>query len=48
MEKWLWFTPEAIQRVGDEIVGAGLEPKIIGDDLDAVADQLIARRKEQE
>jgi len=32
-----------IKRVGNDVLGVGPQPQIIGDDLDDVADQLIAR-----
>ena len=32
-----------IRRAGNDVLGVGLQPHIIGDDLDNVADQLIAR-----
>ena len=34
-----------IKRVGNDVLGVGPQPQIIGDDLDDVADQLIARHK---
>jgi len=33
-----------IKRIGNDVLGVGPQPQIIGDDLDDVADQLIARR----
>ena len=33
-----------IKRVGNDVLGVGPQPQIIGGDLDDVADQLIARR----
>jgi 2-haloacid dehalogenase len=33
-----------IKRVGNDVLGVGPQPQIIGEDLDDVADQLIARR----
>jgi 2-haloacid dehalogenase len=32
-----------IKRVGNDVLGVGPQPQIVGDDLDDVADQLIAR-----
>jgi 2-haloacid dehalogenase len=32
-----------IRRVGNDVLGVGPQPQIVGDDLDDVADQLIAR-----
>jgi 2-haloacid dehalogenase len=32
-----------IRRSGNDVLGVGPQPQIVGDDLDAVADQLIAR-----
>jgi 2-haloacid dehalogenase len=39
--------PEAalIKRVGNDLLGVGPQPQIVGDDLNDVADQLIARHK---
>jgi 2-haloacid dehalogenase len=34
-----------IKRVGNDVLGVGPQPQIVGDDLTDVADQLIARRK---
>jgi 2-haloacid dehalogenase len=34
-----------IKRVGNDVLGVGPQPRIVGDDLDDVADQLIARHK---
>src|SRR5215469_9762491 len=34
-----------IKRVGNDVLGVGPQPHIIGDNLDDVADQLIARHK---
>ena len=34
-----------IKRVGNDVLGVGPQPQIFGDDLDDVADQLIARRR---
>src|SRR6266478_771631 len=34
-----------IRRVGNDVLGVGPQPQIVGDDLDDVADQLIARHK---
>jgi 2-haloacid dehalogenase len=34
-----------ITREGNELLGVGPQPQIVGKDLDEVADQLIARRK---
>src|SRR5215472_11669844 len=33
-----------IKRVGNDVLGVGPQPQIVGDDLNDVADQLIARR----
>ncbi len=34
-----------IRRVGNEVLGVGPQPQVVGDDLNDVADQLIARHK---
>src|SRR5215469_15023363 len=34
-----------IKRPGNDVLGVGPQPRIIGDDLNGVADQLIARHK---
>jgi 2-haloacid dehalogenase len=34
-----------IKRVGNDVLGVGLQPQIVGSDLNDVADQLIARHK---
>jgi len=34
-----------IRRVGNDVLGVGPQPQIVGDDLDDVANQLIARHK---
>jgi 2-haloacid dehalogenase len=34
-----------IRRPGNDVLGVGPQPQIVGDDLDDVADQLIARHK---
>jgi 2-haloacid dehalogenase len=34
-----------VKRVGNDVLGVGPQPQIIGDDLNNVADQLIARHK---
>lgn len=34
-----------IRRVGNDVLGVGPQPHIVGDDLDDVADQLIARHR---
>jgi len=34
-----------IKRVGNDVLGVGPQPQIVGGDLDEVADQLIARHK---
>ena len=34
-----------IRRVGNDVLGVGPQPQIVGNDLDDVADQLIARHK---
>ena len=36
-----------IKRVGNDLLGVGPQPQIVGDDLNVVADQLIARHKGQ-
>jgi 2-haloacid dehalogenase len=36
-----------IRRVGNDVLGIGLQPQIVGNDLNDVADQLIARHKGQ-
>src|SRR5580658_4645983 len=36
-----------IKRVGNDVLGVGPQPQIVGADLDDVADQLIARHKEK-
>jgi 2-haloacid dehalogenase len=36
-----------IKRIGNDVLGVGPQPQIIGASLDDVADQLIARRKER-
>jgi 2-haloacid dehalogenase len=36
-----------IKRVGNDVLGVGPQPQIVGNDLDDVADQLIARHKTQ-
>jgi 2-haloacid dehalogenase len=36
-----------IKRVGNDVLGVGPQPTIVGNDLDDIADQLIARRKLQ-
>src|SRR5215470_12764441 len=36
-----------IKRIGNDVLGVGPQPQIIGDDLDDVANQLIARHKGQ-
>jgi 2-haloacid dehalogenase len=35
-----------IKRVGNDVLGVGPQPQIIGDDLNDVADQMIARHKQ--
>jgi 2-haloacid dehalogenase len=37
-----------IRRVGNDILGVGPQPQIVGNDLNEVADQLIARHKGQD
>jgi 2-haloacid dehalogenase len=37
-----------IKRVGNDVLGVGPQPQIVGNDLDDVADQLIARHKARE
>src|SRR5262249_43692371 len=34
-----------IRRVGNDVLGVGPQPQIVGDDLNDVANQLIARHK---
>jgi 2-haloacid dehalogenase len=34
-----------IKRVGNDILGVGAQPQIVGNDLNEIADQLIARHK---
>jgi 2-haloacid dehalogenase len=34
-----------VKRVGNDVLGVGPQPQIVGDDLNDVADQLIARHK---
>jgi 2-haloacid dehalogenase len=34
-----------IKRIGNDVLGVGPQPQIIGDDLNDVADQLIARHR---
>jgi 2-haloacid dehalogenase len=34
-----------IKRVGNDVLGVGPQPQIVGDDLNDVADQLIARHQ---
>src|SRR5882672_5530373 len=34
-----------IKRVGNDVLGVGPQPQIVGSDLNDVADQLIARHK---
>jgi 2-haloacid dehalogenase len=34
-----------IKRVGNDVLGVGPQPQVVGDDLNDVADQLIARHK---
>ena len=34
-----------IKRVGNDVLGVGPQPEIVGDDLNDVANQLIARHK---
>jgi 2-haloacid dehalogenase len=36
-----------IKRVGNDVLGVGPQPQIVGADLDDVADQLIAKHKEK-
>lgn len=36
-------TSALIRRVGNDVLGVGPQPQIVGDDLNDVADQLIAR-----
>jgi 2-haloacid dehalogenase len=51
-----WDTPGAvaagweaalIKRIGNDVLGVGPQPQIVGNDLNDVADQLIARHKER-
>ena len=37
-----------IKRAGNDVLSVGPQPQIVGDDLNDVADQLIARRKEMD
>ncbi|HTG20914.1 MAG TPA: HAD hydrolase-like protein [Reyranella sp.] len=37
-----------VKRAGNDVLQAGPQPQIVGDDLDDVADQLIARHKAPE
>jgi 2-haloacid dehalogenase len=34
-----------IKRVGNDVLGVGPQPQMVGNDLNGIADQLIARRK---
>jgi 2-haloacid dehalogenase len=34
-----------IRRVGNDVLGVGPQPQMVGNDLNDVADQLIARHK---
>jgi 2-haloacid dehalogenase len=34
-----------IRRVGNDVLGVGTQPQIVGDDLNDVANQLIARHE---
>ena len=34
-----------VKRIGNDVLGVGPQPQIVGDDLNDVADQLIARHK---
>jgi 2-haloacid dehalogenase len=36
-----------VKRIGNDVLQVGPQPQIVGDDLDDVADQLIARHKAQ-
>jgi len=36
-----------IKRVGNDVLGVGPQPQIVGDDLNDVADQLIAQHEER-
>jgi 2-haloacid dehalogenase len=36
-----------IKRAGNDLLGVGPQPQIVGNDLDDVADQLIARHKQR-
>jgi 2-haloacid dehalogenase len=36
-----------VRRAGNDVLGVGPQPQIVGDDLEDVADQLIARHKAQ-
>jgi hypothetical protein len=38
-----WFA--LVKRAGNDVLGVGPQPQIVGDDLNDVADQLIARHK---
>jgi 2-haloacid dehalogenase len=34
-----------IKRVGNDVLGVGPQPQMVGNDLNGIADQLIARHK---
>jgi 2-haloacid dehalogenase len=36
-----------IKRVGNDLLGVGPQPQFVGNDLNDIADQLIARHKRQ-
>jgi len=37
-----------IKRAGNDVLGVGPQPYIVGDDLDDIADQLMARHRKRE
>lgn len=39
--------PLFLKRVGNDVLGVGPQPQIVGDDLNDVADQLIAQHEER-
>ena len=41
------WTAALIKRVGNDVLGVGPQPQIVGADLDDVADQLIAQHEER-
>jgi 2-haloacid dehalogenase len=36
-----------VKRAGNDVLGVGPQPQFVGDDLNAIADQLIARDKQR-